>query len=812
MTATAASLMTSPAADPVTVTLRLHGQVQGVGMRPAVARLANRHGLGGDVANDAAGVCIRLQGASLAVAAFESDLKAMLKRHGRHSPIERCVDTASQALPAPFAILDTPPVTAKPAIGALHLPLDRGICERCLREVRNPLDRRFRYAMNGCAECGPRYSMLQELPFERHHGSMQAFLQCPACLQEYQDPAHRRLHAQSNGCHVCGPQVQLVRMDGHSFSVEQFTHLDAVDAATTLIQRGEIIAVQGIGGFHLVCDATDAAVVQRLRDRKHRPSRPLALMVRDVEVLSRYATATAPERQALASSEAPIVLLPAVPGALPENVAPGLDEVGCMLPYTALHHLLLRRLDRPVVMTSANASGNPQCEDLESARRELDGIADWLLCHDRRIVHRIDDSLIRVRNGQSQVLRRARGLAPLTLPLPSGFEAAGQVLAAGGHLKSTLCLLHGRHALLSPHVGDLASPGMREAYAKSLQAMTGMYQFQPDCLAVDLHPEYASAAMARAAFVDTEVVLVQHHHAHAAACMAEHQRPLHAAPVLAVVFDGLGMGEQGELWGGEFLLADYTSATRLASLQPMSLPGGELAMRQPWRNLLAQIETHIGWQTFRQRWAALPLTQELQKRPVAAVLEMLRAGVNSPTASSAGRLFDAVACALGLPAALHGTASDTGELGYEGEAAMQLQALAQACDETVSGYPLSVAEVSGRPVIQANRMWQALFTDLAAQVSRERIALSFHQGLAHAAAEMVRRLYEDPENNWAEPTVVLSGGSFQNPLLESLLVDALQADGFEVLCHRQIPASDGGLALGQAVVAAARGIAAGGQH
>ena len=738
--------------------IRVRGRVQGVGFRPTVWRLAHELGLSGEVRNDAEGVLIRVAGGSGAIT-------ALLDRIQREPPplarIERIERNHSAGTCAPgFYIADSAAGTSRTQVTP-----DAAICVECAREVLDPTQRRHRYGFANCTRCGPRFSIIRGIPYDRAATTMAPFAMCDACCDEYRNPADRRFHAEAIACAACGPRTR-----------------PSIDEAGALLRRGHIVAVKGLGGYQLACDATDAAAVSRLRAAKHRETKPFALMARDLDVIRRYCTVSPDEARLLASPEAPIVLLRARGDPLPAAVAPGLRTLGFMLPTTPLHLLLLRDIDHPVVMTSGNLTDEPQIIDDSEAFERLAGIADLVLTHDRTIATRVDDSVMRIMGGVPRVLRRARGFAPGAIPLPPGFAAAPDLLAAGGELKATFCLLKDGVAILSQHIGDLEDARTFDDYRRGIAHYTTLFDHAPVAIAADLHPEYLSSKYAR----ETELTLleVQHHHAHVAACLAENGRPLDAPPVLGIVLDGLGWGDDGTIWGGEFLLADYREARRLGSSKPVAMPGGTAAVREPWRNLYAHL-----------------IAAELEpERPHALLDTMIRNGVNAPMASSCGRLFDAMAAALGICAERQG---------HEGEAASRLEAL--VCERTlhdeddVLAYPLSSSfprtrDGSEPPHLDPTPMWRAVLDDLRRGTPHGVIAARFHKGLAMAVVAMTRALAVRARFD----TVALSGGCFQNAVLFEQTERRLRDAGFTVLTHSLVPANDGGLALGQAAIAAAR--------
>ena len=776
--------------------IRIRGLVQGVGFRPTVWRIASELHLSGDVRNDGAGVLVRLREPPDRVDRFCERLRAECPPLARIDALERGV--LDEALTTTgFHILASDPTAVRTAV----VP-DAATCPACLAEILDPADRRFRYPFTNCTHCGPRLSIVRGIPYDRANTSMAEFPMCPACAAEYAEPTNRRFHAQPNACGHCGPQVWLQDAQGARLDPVALGAADAIAAAAQALAAGRIVAIKGIGGFHLACDATDAAAVAELRRRKRRYHKPFALMARDVDALLPYAAPSVAERALLTGPAAPIVLLAVRPDAPPlaPDIAPGQTTLGFMLPYSPVHHLLLAdwyALGRagPLVMTSGNLSDEPQCIDNRDADGRLGGIADLFLLHDRAIVNRVDDSVVRSMDGAPRLLRRARGYAPAPLPLPAGFAIAPRVLALGGELKNTLCLLREGQAVLSQHLGDLEDARTADEYLRTIELYEALFQHRPELLAVDAHPDYRSSRYGRdrGARDGLPVVVVQHHHAHIASVLADNGRALDAAPVLGIALDGLGYGDDGTLWGGEFLLADYRDYTRVAYLKPAAMPGGTRAILEPWRNAYAQIVEHFGWDAYAVRWPGLDLTAWLTGQPLEMLDAMLARGLNSPPSSSCGRLFDAVAAALGVCRA---------GVSYEGQAAVELEALAVGAPPDPVAYPMGL---TATPPFQLDPapLWAALFDDLAAGTAPARVAARFHRGLARGVVDLAGRLAAAH----GVDTAALSGGVFQNRLLFETVSDGLRALGLRVLAHRQVPANDGGLSLGQAAVAAARALA-----
>jgi hydrogenase maturation protein HypF len=728
--------------------IRVRGQVQGVGFRPFIWQLAREMGLRGRVLNDPEGVLIEAAG---------DDLAGFVAAIAQRAPGLARVDAVTHE----GGVFDLPEgfeIAASRGQGAeTRVTPDAATCADCVAEIFAP-GRRQGYAFTNCTHCGPRFTILQGLPYDRARTTMADLPMCDACRAEYENPTDRRFHAQPVACPECGPRIWLEPGGG-----------DAIAGTVAVLRAGGIVAVKGLGGFHLACDAGNSEAVALLRARKRRPGKPFALMG-TVEMIRAACAVSEEEAALLGDPAAPIVLLRKVGDALPDCVAPGQAVLGWMLPYTPLHHLLIAAMGGPLVMTSGNLSGEPQVIGNAEARDKLGGFADAFLMHDREIARRLDDSVERAH--PPMILRRARGRVPGTLPLPEGFGAAPQVLAYGGQMKAAMCLLKNGQALLGHHLGELDEALTWEAFLAAERDYAALFDHAPALLACDMHPGYRATQAAHARGLP--VVEVQHHHAHMAACMAENGWPLGAGKVAGIVLDGLGLGPDGTVWGGEVLLGDYLGVERCGWLRPVAMPGGDMASREPWRNALAQLDAAGLGDVADGMFGARPLT---------LLRQAVRAGVNAPLTSSAGRLFDAFAAVLGFD----------GAQSFEGEAAMGLEA--RALPDGVA-YPLGGTE----GVIETGPLWQAWAQDRAAGVAAEVMAGRFHAGLAAACSGRARALVE----SGAAEAVALSGGCFQNALLLELTLAAL--GDLPVLIHRKVPANDGGLALGQAVVAAARAV------
>jgi hydrogenase maturation protein HypF len=765
----------SPAApSPVAAAarLRVSGVVQGVGFRPFVHRLAARHALGGWVRNEAGDVQIEVEGPSPAIEAFIRALQ------WEAPPLARIERLDREPIPVSgrgqFAIR---PSTVAPDRRQPISP-DAALCDACLAELFDPANRRYRYPFITCTDCGPRFTVIEAMPYDRERTSMRAFAQCPACLAEYRDPTSRRHHSETNSCPTCGPHVWLESGD---VVIGRRPGDDPIAAAARLLAAGLIVAVRGLGGFHLAADATDERAVRRLRRRKRREAKPLALMVRTLTQARALASISGEEATLLESRERPVVLLRRrFDAPLAPSIAPGLDTVGVMLAYTPLHHLLLERVDRPLVMTSGNLSEEPIATANDDALRRLGTVADAFLLHDREIVARYDDSVVRRAATATVFLRRARGYAPLPVDLPA--ESPRPLVAVGPHLKNTFALVHGRRAYVSQHIGDLENLETLEHFQGTLADFKRLFQVEPEVAVRDLHPGYLSTRVARDLGL-ARIIAVQHHHAHVAAVMAEHGR---TGPVLGIAFDGTGYGEDGCVWGAEFLVADLEGYTRVARLRYAPLPGGDVAARRPWRvvrgYLSLEPDAAAAWQS---------AFTGVEPRELDLVDQQLRAGLNSPLASSMGRLFDAAAAILGVRTVSR----------YEGEAAMELEALAGR--RPALPWPMGVrlnASADGVAELDPVPLLVALGDARAEGQDPADLAAVFHESIAAAGAELALGQAEAT----GVRTVALGGGCFQNARLLVSLSDRLVRAGLEVLVPRRLSPNDGAISYGQAAVAVAR--------
>jgi hydrogenase maturation protein HypF len=777
--------MTEPA-KPLNIRRRIQvrGIVQGVGFRPFVYKLAKSLGLSGYVFNSSAGVTIEIEGPGSQVEDFLKTLKEdppQLAEIAEVAVFEIAVEGG-----AGFSILNSREEAGEFAL----VSPDTGTCEACWRDFGDPSNRRYGHPFTNCTHCGPRYTIIRDIPYDRATTTMSSFKMCSACQAEYEDPEDRRFHAQPNACAACGPSLLLLKSPGWNAPTrpdvalaplgkcwfEDKDSLSMIRQARALLLEGKILAVKGLGGFLLACDATNEEAVTELRKRKRRPHKPFALMVRDLAAARRLCEVSAEDELSLASARKPIVILPRLQEArLAGGIAPGDNTLGVMLPYTPLHYLLFS--DSPdkdsewtaLVMTSGNLSEEPIVTTNQEAMLQLGAVADWFLLHNRDIATRVDDSVVRTFEGRERVLRRARGFVPQAIDLGTEME---EVLAFGGELKNTFCLTKSHYAVLSQHIGDLENYETMRFFDETLSNLKHVFKVTPRAAAHDLHPGYMSTRMAMTSGIEQRIG-VQHHHAHIASCMAENHLQ---GEVLGVALDGTGFGTDGKIWGGEFLLADFAGFTRLAHFRNVLLPGGDAAVRQPWRMALSHLRDTFG----QQIPADLKCFQHINERQVALVDAMLARRIQTFETSSCGRLFDAVAALLGIAS----------EVTFEGQAAIALEAtaapgIAQRYDFETGGDPI---ELDFRPVIAA------IVKDLLRGRRISEISACFHNTLSAAIGEVCSQV-------GGPNRVCLSGGSFQNLYLLGQTVVELRRRGFAVFLHAQVPANDGGLSLGQAMIA-----------
>ncbi|WP_417914260.1 carbamoyltransferase HypF [Candidatus Electronema sp. JM] len=760
-----------PQAMTAALRLSVRGVVQGVGFRPFVYGLAAELGLRGWVRNTSGGVEIAVQGPAAAVEQFQ------LRLRSEAPPLARldAVDAHEDAAPvdcAGFAILPS----AEQPESRQALPPDAALCPACERELFDPSDRRYLYPFISCTACGPRFTIISRLPCDRERTVMAAFPFCPACAAEYENPLDRRFHAQASACPACGPRFALKE------DAAELSGLTAILRARRLLREGRIVAIKGIGGFHLACDAGNAAAVAKLRRRKHRPDKPFALMAADLAAIRAACQCSEAEAELLRSPARPIVLLERrQPESFP-GIAPRLNHLGFLLPYTPLHLLLLAQNEpclsqEPapsiLVMTSANRSGEPLAADNDEALSRLAPLADAFLLHDRPILARCDDSVAQ----GTALLRRSRGHAPAPLRLP--FAASRPLLAVGGELKNTFCLAQGDQAFLSQHIGGLTNAETCAAFEQSIAQFSSLFHIQPECVAHDLHPQYFSTRYAQR--LGIPCVAVQHHHAHIAACMADNG--LSERQLIGLAFDGTGYGSDGTIWGGEVLLASYAGFERFAHLEYLPLPGGDTAIRKPWRIAVGYAHA-LGLDI-----EGLPFLRRISRQEEAIIRQQVDKQINTPRTSSMGRLFDAVASLLDI----------CNEISYEGQAAIELETISQPFMASAAAYAVNWKELRGTLGISLKPLLQAVIDDVRAGTPAGLIGARFHR----AIAQLALALCEHARRAAGLHEVALSGGVWQNQLLRCLACAGLAEAGFIVYVHRQVPANDGGLALGQAAVAQA---------
>jgi hydrogenase maturation protein HypF len=756
------------------VQILVRGIVQGVGFRPFVYSLARRQSLRGQVFNNTTGVFIDVEGETGAIEQFIQEIKSS-------PPPLSLVESVEQKQGLDYGIYTDFRIIESDGRGEklASISPDVATCIDCLRELFDPKDRRFRYPFINCTNCGPRFTIIEGVPYDRANTTMRDFEMCDECRAEYEDPLDRRFHAEPTACPDCGPHLYLTDPERKKLALNQVAEEDAISRARLLLGYGKILAIKGIGGFHLACDAANGEAVERLRRGKHREDKPFALMANSLDVIKRYCFVSAPEEDLLLSGRRPIVLLERKPGSdLSEAVAPGVRTLGFMLPYTPLHHLLLAGLDHPLVMTSANISDEPICYENQDALTRLGKIADYYLTHDRRIHVRSDDSVTRVFAGREMVLRRSRGYAPRAIKTAFKFER--QIMAAGAELKNTFCLARGEQAFVSHHIGDLENLETLRAFEDGIEHLKRLFDLRPEVVAYDLHPDYLSTKYALSLEGFGARVGVQHHHAHIASCMADNRIE---GEVIGVAMDGLGFGSDGRFWGGEFFVADFAEAERIAHLDYVPMPGGAKAIREPWRMAAVYLHRAMGDDFLN---LDLPFVREMDKGAWATLRGMIRARANSPETSSMGRLFDALAGLLNLRSAVN----------YEGQAAIEMEAIADRGSQEYYDFELA----GGGSAIKAEGVIRRAADDLLNGISPGVVSAMFHSGVAHLIERIARSIREERRLN----RVVLSGGVFQNIFLLKRACRRLASAGFEVFTHNRVPANDGGISLGQAAVANAR--------
>jgi len=753
------------------VRVEVCGVVQGVGFRPFVYQLATKYNLNGWVCNTSEDVKIEVEGEAEAVEQF---LLALREQAPPRANIEDI--TTTHHPPANYEKFEIRHSIAEEGKYQLISP-DIATCHDCLRETLSPDDRRYRYPFTNCTNCGPRFTIIEDIPYDRPRTTMRRFQMCPQCQREYDDPLNRRFHAQPNACPKCGPTLELLDANGSPVTVD-----DAITATSQLLQEGKIVAIKGLGGFLLACDATNEAAINLLRQRKMRPFKPLAIMVSSIEEAKKHCYVNNEEEELLTSSYSPIVLMKwKADSPVSPAVAPNLKYLGVMLPYTPLHHILLRETGLPLVMTSGNLSEEPIAKDNDEAARRLSGVVDYFLIHNRDIYARYDDSVTMVERGVTQLLRRARGYAPY--PIHLNFTSQ-QILGCGAELKNTFCLTRDEHAFLSQHIGDMENLETMEHFANTIDLYKRLFRIEPKIIAHDLHPEYLATKYAQelaSESADIRLVPVQHHHAHIVSGMVDNGLE---APVIGVAFDGTGYGSDGHIWGGEFLVAEYKGFTRMGHLEYLPLPGGALAIKKPFRTAIGYILSLLGETAVKQD---LSFLKHVDRVEIDIIQKQIEQKINSPLTSSCGRLFDAVSALIGV----------RGEVEYEAQAAIELEMLTYDGMDETAYYPFSITEEDDLSLVRLQDLFAAIIHDLQDGATQARIAAKFHNTIAR----MIRELCQVISDKTGITQVVLSGGVFQNRLLLRKAVSLLEASGFDVFTHRQVPTNDGGISLGQVVIA-----------
>ena len=763
-----------PSSQTIRVQILVRGIVQGVGFRPFVFSQAVRRALKGRVLNNSTGVLIDVEGTPAAIGQFIDEIRLNPPTLSLVEQLERTDDLAP-ANYSDFRIVES----ASDGEKFVPISADIATCRDCLRELFDPRERRFRYPFINCTACGPRFTIIEDIPYDREKTTMRHFEMCAACRAEYENPLDRRFHAEPTACHRCGPRLFLTDSSGQEIILDELVGQDIVSSTRSLLLDEKIVAIKGIGGFHLVVDAARAAAVERLRQSKYREDKPFAMMARSVDVIREYCFVSDVEEELLLCARRPIVLLERRADArLPQAVAPRMNTLGFMLPYSPLHHLLFEEFDQPLVMTSGNVSDEPICYENREAIRRLGHIADYFLLHDRPIHMRSDDSVTRVRRGRAGVLRRSRGYAPA--PVKTSFKFEREILACGAELKNTFCLTRDHYAFISHHIGDLENLETMRSFTEGIEHFQRLFYLQPAAVAYDLHPEYLSTKYALALDAVETKVGVQHHHAHIASCMADN---LIEGEVIGVAMDGLGFGEDGRMWGGEFFVADYREAERIAHLEYIPMPGGARAVREPWRMAAVYLHRALGDDFLDLH---LPSVQNMDRQAWAVLRRMAESDTNSPETSSMGRLFDAVSALLGLRNVIN----------YEGQAAIELEAIADR--SLMESYEFEV-DADGK-TIRAEAMIRCAVEDLLDGAQPARVSAKFHLGVARLITSIARRLRDERRLN----RVALSGGVFQNMFLLDAACRMLSDDGFKVFTHHRVPTNDGGISLGQAAVANAQ--------
>jgi hydrogenase maturation protein HypF len=745
--------------------VHLEGIVQGVGFRPFVYNLARACDLTGWVLNNEQGVTLEVEGESKGVEQFLSGLS--------HPPPLAAIEKTEIFYHAPVGYREFEIRQSLPGSERLTLiSPDTATCPECLEELFDPEDRRFRYPFTNCTNCGPRFTIIEDIPYDRKFTTMDAFEMCPQCSREYHDPADRRFHAQPNACPACGPAIRLLSGIG-----DELPCADPLQEAISLLKKGRIVAIKGLGGFHLACDATNEHAVSRLRGRKYREDKPFAVMCRDIRAAATCCRLSPVGNELLEAKERPIVVLPKKePNSIASSVAPHQRTLGIMLPYTPLHHLLFTDALELLVMTSGNVSDEPITFRTDEAVIRLAGIAEYFLTHNREIHTRCDDSVIHPHGDKVTFLRRSRGYAPAPITLPLKGRS---VLGCGAEIKNAFCLTRGDKAFVSHHIGDMENTETLNSFEQGIELFTRIFQVTPELVVYDLHPEYLATRYAKR--LGLPAVGLQHHVAHALSCMAEHGK---TGRTLAVVMDGTGCGEDGTVWGGEFLELDVHTYQRRGHLSYIPLPGGERAVKEPWRMGAAYLSRIYG----RLESLAIPFTEKLDYEKWTQLEAAMEAKMNCPPTSSAGRLFDAVSALIGV----------RGLVNYEGQAAVELEQIAD--QDNRGAYPFGIDQQEGKYILDPDPAIMAIVKELQAKVSPSSISSRFHTTVAEMILAVLTRLRRDG----GIKEVVLSGGVFQNALLTTRVVSLLEDSGFTVFTHHKVPPNDGGISLGQAFYGVSR--------
>lgn len=754
------------------VRISARGVVQGVGFRPFVYGLAKRHNLNGWVCNTSEDVKIEVEGDRETLDLFISDLEHKAPPLARIENISFSFDA-----PAGYKGFEIRQSVAHPGKYQLVSP-DIATCQPCLEDVFTLSNRRYCYPFTNCTNCGPRFTIIKDIPYDRTLTTMSAFKMCPDCQCEYEDPMERRFHAQPNACPVCGPQLQLVDNTGNILECD-----DIIRKTAGLLNDGRIIAIKGLGGFLLACNAESTAAVTLLRQRKRRPSKPFAMMVKDLDEAQKHGEIDEAEGKLLKSPQSPIVLLRWRAGStICREVAPGIKFIGLMLPYTPLHHLILKEVNFPLVMTSGNISEEPIAGENSEALRRLGNIADYFLLHNRDIYSTYDDSVATVADHTPQLIRRARGYAPFPITLSNN---SPQILACGAEEKNTFCLTRDNHAFVSQHIGDMENLETVEHYERTVELYKRLFRIQPEIIAYDLHPEYLPTKYALKQIEKTGMLAapVQHHHAHIVSCLADAGVD---GPAIGLAFDGTGYGSDGKIWGGEFLIADDKSFKRVGQLEYLPLPGGSAAIKKPYRTAVAYILALLGENALDRRLGFLNSVGNVE---LELIRKQVESSLNSPLTSSMGRLFDAVSAMAGIRLAID----------YEAQAAIEMEMKAYEADDEKGCYPFGITGDADYQIVLLHDLVSTVLNDLLRGCGAPAVSMRFHNTIAAMSRDICLRI----EENTGLDTIALSGGCFQNRLLLRKVTAALKSAGFNVLAHSQVPCNDGGISLGQAVIAGA---------